>query len=145
MRLAELVATDLLAKLPAGAGAAVFRRGAHMVVGAEPDELLVAHGGETLDALDRLGGEGTWVGWCAFELGHALERVHPRAASLAPATLPDAGGGVYARNSLTGDIGLVAYPRGRVNPFVHYGRSYRHPNLEEMLFAGPATAGTSTS
>ncbi len=94
MRLAELVAADLLAGLPADAGAAVFRRGAHMVVGAEPDELLVAHGGETLDALDGLGGEGTWVGWCAFELGHALERVRPRAASLAPATLPDA---VFAR------------------------------------------------
>jgi len=58
-----------------------------------------------------------------------------------PATLPDASGGVYARSSLTGDIGLVAYPGGRVNPFVHLGRSYRHPNLEEMLFAGPATAG----
>jgi outer membrane receptor protein involved in Fe transport len=59
-----------------------------------------------------------------------------------PATLPDASGGVYARNSLIGDVGLVAYPGGRVNPFVHFGRSYRHPNLEEMLFAGPATAGT---
>ena len=58
-----------------------------------------------------------------------------------PATLPDASGGVYARNSLIGDVGLVAYPGGRVNPFVHLGRSYRHPNLEEMLFAGPATAG----
>jgi outer membrane receptor protein involved in Fe transport len=59
-----------------------------------------------------------------------------------PATLPAAGGAVYARKSLTGDLGLVAYPGGRINPFVHFGRSYRHPNLEEMLFAGPATAGT---
>ena len=29
-----------------------------------------------------------------------------------------------------------------VNPFVRVGRSYRHPNLEEMLFAGPATIGS---
>ena len=58
-----------------------------------------------------------------------------------PATLPTSSGGDYGRNSLTGDIGLVANPGGPVNPFVHFGRSYRHPNLEEMLFAGPATAG----
>jgi outer membrane receptor protein involved in Fe transport len=29
-----------------------------------------------------------------------------------------------------------------VSPFLRYGRSYRHPNLEELLFAGPATAGS---
>ena len=29
-----------------------------------------------------------------------------------------------------------------MNPFIRFGRSYRHPNLEEMLFAGPATAGS---
>lgn len=27
-------------------------------------------------------------------------------------------------------------------PFVRVGRSFRHPNLEEMLFAGPATVGS---
>ena len=29
-----------------------------------------------------------------------------------------------------------------MSPFVRFGRSYRHPNLEEMLFAGPATVGS---
>jgi outer membrane receptor protein involved in Fe transport len=29
-----------------------------------------------------------------------------------------------------------------VNPFIRIGRSYRHPNLEELLFAGPATTGS---
>ena len=29
-----------------------------------------------------------------------------------------------------------------MSPFVRVGRSYRHPNLEEMLYAGPATAGS---
>ena len=55
---------------------------------------------------------------------------------------PTANGADYARHALTGDIGLVANPDGRVNPFIRFGRSYRHPNLEEMLFAGPATAGS---
>ncbi|MEZ5420455.1 MAG: hypothetical protein R2708_24365 [Vicinamibacterales bacterium] len=36
----------------------------------------------------------------------------------------------------------MANPGGRVNPFIRVGRSYRHPNLEELLFAGPATAGS---
>ena len=59
-----------------------------------------------------------------------------------PSTLPDPNGAAYSRKALTGDIGLVANPDGSVNPFIRLGRSYRHPNLEEMLFAGPATAGT---
>ncbi len=59
-----------------------------------------------------------------------------------PATLPDPNGATYSRNALTGDVGIVANPDGRVNPFVRLGRSYRHPNLEEMLYAGPATTGS---
>jgi outer membrane receptor protein involved in Fe transport len=59
-----------------------------------------------------------------------------------PATLPDPNGEQVGRKALTGDIGLVANPSGRLNPFVRVGRSYRHPNLEELLFAGPATAGS---
>ena len=59
-----------------------------------------------------------------------------------PSTLPDPNGETTTRQALTGDIGLVANAGGRVSPFVRYGRSYRHPNLEELLFAGPATAGS---
>jgi len=59
-----------------------------------------------------------------------------------PSTLPDPSGATYSRNALTGDIGIVANPDGAFNPFIRFGRSYRHPNLEEMLFAGSATAGT---
>jgi len=58
-----------------------------------------------------------------------------------PSTLPNPNGDSITRQSLTGDIGLVANQGGRLNPFIRFGRSYRHPNLEEMLFAGPATAG----
>ena len=59
-----------------------------------------------------------------------------------PSTLPDPNGATYTRNAMTGDIGLVANTGGTVSPFLRFGRSYRHPNLEEMLFAGPATAGS---
>jgi hemoglobin/transferrin/lactoferrin receptor protein len=58
-----------------------------------------------------------------------------------PSTLPSAAGDTITRSALTGDIGLVANVGGTVSPFIRYGRSYRHPNLEELLFAGPATAG----
>ena len=59
-----------------------------------------------------------------------------------PATLPDPDGATYSRRAMTGDIGLLVNPGGRFNPFIRLGRSYRHPNLEEMLFAGPATIGS---
>jgi len=58
-----------------------------------------------------------------------------------PATLPDVNGASYSRKALTGDIGIVANTDGAINPFIRFGRTYRHPNLEEMLFAGPATVG----
>ena len=57
-------------------------------------------------------------------------------------TLPTPAGATYSRQSLTGDIGLVANADGALSPFVRFGRSFRHPNLEEMFFAGPATVGT---
>ena len=59
-----------------------------------------------------------------------------------PSTLPDVNGESITRSALTGDIGVVYNPGGQVNPFIRLGRSYRHPNLEELLFAGPATAGS---
>src|SRR6185436_1450504 len=59
-----------------------------------------------------------------------------------PSTLPNPLGDTISRNALTGDIGLVANSGGKVSPFVRFGRSYRHPNLEELLYSGPATAGS---
>jgi outer membrane receptor protein involved in Fe transport len=59
-----------------------------------------------------------------------------------PTTLPDPNGATYTRKALTGDVGLVANAGGQVSPFVRVGRSYRHPNLEEMFYSGPATAGS---
>ena len=59
-----------------------------------------------------------------------------------PLKLPDPNGARYSRQALTGDFGVVSNADGVVSPFVRFGRSYRHPNLEEMLFAGPATIGS---
>ena len=58
-----------------------------------------------------------------------------------PAALPDPGGSQLSRTALTGDIGAVYRLGDAVNLRARYGRSYRHPNLEELLFSGPATVG----
>ena len=63
-------------------------------------------------------------------------------ASIDPATLPSAEGTSIDRTAVTGDIGLVANAGGGITPFFRIGRSYRHANLEELLFAGPATIGS---
>jgi hemoglobin/transferrin/lactoferrin receptor protein len=56
-------------------------------------------------------------------------------------SLPSVDGDSIARSAVTGDVGLVVRPNDLVSLLAHYGRSYRHPNLEELLFAGPATVG----
>ncbi|MEO8359068.1 MAG: TonB-dependent receptor [Vicinamibacteria bacterium] len=58
-----------------------------------------------------------------------------------PSTLPDPNGASTSRTAFTGDLGLVYQQSDKLSLVAHYGRSYRHPNLEELLFAGPATAG----
>ena len=58
-----------------------------------------------------------------------------------PATLPNVNGDTISRTALTGEAGIVLWSSRPVSVFGHYVRSYRHPNLEELLFSGPATAG----
>jgi outer membrane receptor protein involved in Fe transport len=58
-----------------------------------------------------------------------------------PSTLPSLAGDRISRTALTGDIGVVIRASDRVSFLARYGRSYRHPNLEELLFSGPATVG----
>jgi outer membrane receptor protein involved in Fe transport len=58
------------------------------------------------------------------------------------AGLPDVRGDSIGRSALTGELGAV-YKLGQdLRAVARYGRSYRHPNLEELLFAGPATVGS---
>jgi hemoglobin/transferrin/lactoferrin receptor protein len=58
-----------------------------------------------------------------------------------PATLPSLDGQDVSRSAFTGDAGLVFKLNGHVSLTAHVGRSYRHPNLEELFFSGPATIG----
>jgi outer membrane receptor protein involved in Fe transport len=58
------------------------------------------------------------------------------------ATLPNVDGDKISRTAVTGEAGVVVWSGRPLSLFGHYVRSYRHPNLEELLFAGPATAGS---
>jgi hemoglobin/transferrin/lactoferrin receptor protein len=73
-----------------------------------------------------------------YDVGSLVAGATP---AIDPATLPNPSGTTISRRALTGDVGMVANAGGGVSPFVRVGRSYRHPNLEELLFAGPATIG----
>ena len=55
--------------------------------------------------------------------------------------LPDPNGQRINRNSVTGSFGVVVRPVSSVSITARIGRSYRHPNLEELFFSGPATIG----
>jgi len=88
VHLPDAVAATLLARLPPDAGAVVCRRGTHTLVGVVPDDVVAADGPAALRAIDALA-PGLWVGWCAFELGHAVERVAPEGATRESAAVPD--------------------------------------------------------
>ncbi len=106
---ATAAASALLAALPARVGAAVVRRDDTLLVGAAPTAVVTGNGTDGLDALDRCNRSepGFWVGACAFELGHALEPVPPRAASFEPASVPDV---VMARFDALAEVA----PDGRI-------------------------------
>jgi outer membrane receptor protein involved in Fe transport len=74
-----------------------------------------------------------------YEIAPLIEGASP---AIDPATLPDVDGQRITRTAVTGEAGLVLWSGRPVSLFSHYVRSYRHPNLEELLFAGPATAGS---
>jgi hemoglobin/transferrin/lactoferrin receptor protein len=57
------------------------------------------------------------------------------------AVLPDVNGSTLSRTAFTGDVGAVYRLTDTLNARARYGRSYRHPNLEELLYSGPATVG----
>ncbi len=75
--------------------------------------------------------------------GYNIDAVIAGAAPpIDPATLPNPDGDRISRTAFTGDVGLVIRQSDRLSFIAHYGRSYRHPNLEELLFSGPATIGS---
>jgi outer membrane receptor protein involved in Fe transport len=56
-------------------------------------------------------------------------------------TLPSVNGTALNRTAVSGSFGVVIRPESRLSLTARIGRSYRHPNLEELFFAGPATIG----
>lgn len=56
--------------------------------------------------------------------------------------LPNVNGTSINRTTVTGDIGAVIRVTDDFTFSGRVGRSYRHPNLEELFFAGPATIGS---
>jgi hemoglobin/transferrin/lactoferrin receptor protein len=58
-----------------------------------------------------------------------------------PNTLPSLNGDDINRAAITGEAGVVVSAWRPVSLFAHYVHSYRHANLEELLFSGTATAG----
>lgn len=55
--------------------------------------------------------------------------------------LPSANGTQINRTTVTGDVGVVIRVTDDFSLSGRVGRSYRHPNLEELFFTGPATIG----
>lgn len=83
-----LLAASILAALPDEVGAALVRRGDHLLVGAAPNRVVAADGTPGMTVLDGME-PGFWVGACSFELGHVLERVEARSASFETPDVPD--------------------------------------------------------
>ncbi len=46
------------------------------------------------------------------------------------------------RTTMTGDLGAIVRATDELSFSVRIGRSFRHPNLEELFFSGPATVGS---
>ncbi|MGH2759166.1 MAG: anthranilate synthase component I family protein [Actinomycetota bacterium] len=76
---------NLLGRLPAAGRVAVVRDGPSMVIALRPVGAIRADGPDALAALDTLDA-GWWAGFCAYDLGRAIERVPDRNP---PSGLPD--------------------------------------------------------
>lgn len=58
-----------------------------------------------------------------------------------PRNFPSIKGTSISRTTSTGDFGFVVQPNQSWSFSARIGRSFRHPNLEELFFTGPATVG----
>jgi para-aminobenzoate synthetase component 1 len=63
---------------PPSQGRAIVRAGSSTVIGSSPTVVRAASGAAAFDVLREVDAGGFWVGYCAYDLGRAIERVHPR-------------------------------------------------------------------
>jgi para-aminobenzoate synthetase component 1 len=103
----DTVAAALLRRVPTEIDAAVWRADGATIVGVDTSAVVVAGGTAGLAALDALD-RGTWVGWCAFELGHAIEAVRPVGASAEAPAVPDVVFARFAAHAVVHADGAVA-------------------------------------
>jgi para-aminobenzoate synthetase component 1 len=106
VRAADTVASALLARLPRGIAAGAWRRGEQTVVGVGVDDIVSGDGATALAQLDQLA-PGTWVGWCAFELGHTIEPVRATSASREARSVPDVAFARFGAHATIGEDGTI--------------------------------------
>ncbi|MFM8303653.1 MAG: chorismate-binding protein, partial [Actinomycetota bacterium] len=100
----------------ADAPAAVLRQGDGWLVAWDAVEVREGTGAAVLDAVDDLT-PGLWVGFLAFEAGHAVEAVRRGQAGSVPSTVPDGLLVRFARRTWVPSLeGLRARPPVRLGP-----------------------------
>jgi para-aminobenzoate synthetase component 1 len=100
--------SSFLRRLPSARGRAIVRAGSATVVGSSPSVVRAASGADAFTVLREIDSGGFWVGYCAYDLGRAIERVRPRTAD--DLGIPDV---AFARY----DDRVVFHDDGRVEVF----------------------------
>ena len=78
---------SVLRHLPTDRGYAVVRDGTTTVIGVSPTVVRSARGEDAFAVLREVDAGGFWVGFCAYDLGRSIERVH--ASTVDDLKLPD--------------------------------------------------------
>ncbi len=102
---ARIRPASILRHLPTARGCAVVRDGKTTVIGIEPAVIRRANGEQAFDVLREIDAGGFWVGYCAYDLGRAIERVVARTPD--ESLIPDV---AFARY----DTRLVIHDNGEI-------------------------------
>jgi para-aminobenzoate synthetase component I len=78
---------SILRHLPSRRGVAIVRDGSTTVIGSAPAAVRSARGDQAFDVLREIDAGGFWVGFCAYDLGRAIERI--RETTVDDLHLPD--------------------------------------------------------
>jgi para-aminobenzoate synthetase component 1 len=111
---ARIRPASILRHLSPERGGAIVRDGSSTIVTGAPTAMRVASGEPAFDVLRAADAGGFWVGYCAYDLGRAIERVEPSAVD--DLGLPDVAFARYDTRLVLhddGDIELVGDRAGR--------------------------------